>query len=78
MRPIKKFQNTSKGIYEDMIQILAEEFSTSATVKWAAEFKRLRDSTENDLWSGCQKTSTTVEQVETIHCKALDVSLSSR
>ena len=35
-----------KKIHKDMVQILAEDSPSSATVKkWAAEFKRSRDST---------------------------------
>lgn len=40
--------------------------------KWAADFKQGRVSTENDLQLGCPKTSTTADQVDTIHPMDLD------
>ena len=40
--------------------------------KWAVEFKRDRDSTENDPRSGCPKTSTANNQVDAIHRNVLD------
>ena len=59
---------TPKEIYEDMVQILAEDLSSYATVmEKAAEF-----STEDDPRLGSPKTSTTDEQVDAIHSIVLD------
>ena len=41
-------------------------------MKWTAEFKRSKDSTEDDLLSDHIKTSITDEQVDVIHPMVLD------
>ena len=57
-----------KEILEDMVQTLGEDSPSYSTIKkWAAEFKRGRDSTEDDPRSGRPKTPTTDEQVDAIH-----------
>ena len=56
-----------------MAQVLVEYSSFYATVKnWATEFKLGRGITEHDFCSGCQKTSTTDEQVDAIRHMVLD------
>ena len=56
-----------------MVQTLAEDFPSYATVKkWDTEYKRGRVSIEDDPRSGRPKTSTTDEQVDTIHRMVLD------
>ena len=35
--------------------------------KWAAEFKKGRDSVEDDGWSGCPKDATADENVKVVH-----------
>ena len=58
-----------KEIYEDMEQILAEDYTFYATVLMcAAEFMWRRSSKEDDSWSSGPKTSTTDKQVEVIPC----------
>ena len=58
---------TLKEIHEDRVEILTENSSSYATVKkWAAGFKQNRNSTDH-LQSGRLKTSTTNEQINTIH-----------
>ena len=53
---------TPKQIYEDMVQVLAvDSFSYATVKKGAAEFERGRDSIEDDPLSGRSKTSITVE-----------------
>ena len=56
-----------------MLQILAEDLSSYATMKeLAAELKQCRDSTEDYLHSGRPKISTTDKQVDAIHHTVLD------
>ena len=67
---------TPKEIHDDMVQTLAEDSPSYATVKkWAAEFKQGRVSirvVEDDPRSGRPKSSTTDEQVDAIHRMVLD------
>lgn len=59
---------TPKDIHEDTVQILAEDTSSSATVKkWVVEFKRDWNSTEDNLLSVSPITPITDEQVDEIH-----------
>ena len=57
-------------IYLYMVQVLAENSTSSATTK-KEEVKRDRNSTEDDPRSGCSKPSTSYEQVDSIHCMIL-------
>ena len=58
-----------KEIHENVVQIFTVDSPSYATVKkWAAEFKRCRDNTEDDPGSGHSKTSTSDEQADAIHC----------
>ena len=59
---------TPKGIYEDFMKTLENESPSYSTVKkWDAEFKRGRESIENDAKSGRPKDATTDENVEIVH-----------
>ena len=59
---------TPKEIYEDFMKTLGNESLSYSTVKkWAAEFKRGRESIEDDARSGRPKDATTDENVETVH-----------
>ena len=65
---LQKKGMTPKEIHADMVQTLAEASPSYATVKkWAAEFRRGRNSTKDDPRSGRPKTSTSDEQVDAIH-----------
>ena len=41
--------------------------SYSTVKKWEAEFKRGRESVEDDGWSGCPKDATTNDKVKVVH-----------
>ena len=57
----------------DTVQILDESSPFYTTMKkQAADLKLNWDSTEDDARSSDPKTSTTDEQVDTIHCMVLD------
>ena len=53
-------------------EIVAEDSPFYATVKWVADFKRARDSTEDDPRSGHPKTSITYEQINVVCCMVLE------
>lgn len=58
---------TPKEIYEDMSTTLGESVPSYTTVKkWVAEFKRGRESIEDDPRSGRPMTSTTEEKIRKI------------
>ena len=62
-----------KEIHKDIVQILHEDtFSYADMKKEAVEFKRDRNSIENESWSGYPKTSTASKQIDAIHCMVLD------
>ena len=57
-----------KEIYEDLMETLGKESPSYSTVKkWAAEFKRGRESVEDDEWSGRPKDATADENVMVVH-----------
>ena len=59
---------TSKEIREDFMKTLGNESPSYSTVKkWAVEFKRWRESIENDERSGRPEDATTDENVEIVH-----------
>ena len=73
IKHLQKKGMSPKEIHEDMVQTLGEDSPSYSTIKkWAAEFKRGRDSTEDDPRSGRPKTSTTDEQVHATHRMVLD------
>ncbi len=64
---------TFKKILEDMVQVLAKDVSFYATVKkWAAKFKRVRNSADDVPRSGRRKTSNTDEEINAIHRMVFD------
>ena len=59
---------TSKEIHEDFMKTLGNGSPTYSTVKkWAAEFKRGRESIKADARSGRPKDAITDENVEIVH-----------
>ena len=57
-----------KEIHEDFMEILGKESPSFSTVKkWAAEFKRGRESIEDDELFGRPKDSTADENVKVLH-----------
>lgn len=59
---------TPKEVHDDMVETLGAEAPSYSTVKkWAAEFKRGRESLEDDPRSGRPATVTTEESIDKIH-----------
>ena len=59
---------SSKEIHEDFIETLGKESPSYSTAKkWAAEFRRESDNTEDDEWSGRPNEAITDENVEIVH-----------
>ena len=59
---------SSKEIHEDFRKASP---SYRTVKKWAAEFRRARESIENDEQFGCPKKATTDEDVEIVHSLAM-------
>ena len=62
---IKNF--CKKGMPERKFMKTAKESSSYSTVKRAAEFKRGRESVEDDGWSGRPKDATADKHVKVVH-----------
>ena len=63
-----KTEKHPKKIHEDFIETLGKKSPSYSTVKkWAAEFKRGRESVEDDRRSGHPKDATTDEKVKVVH-----------
>ena len=61
-----------KGIHEDSMETLGKESPSYSTVKkWAAEFKRRRESVEDVGRSGRPKDATADENVKVVHTLVL-------
>ena len=57
-----------KEIHEYVMEPLGKRLLLIRTVKkWAAEFKRRRESIAEDRWSGCPKDATAIENVKVVH-----------
>ena len=68
IRYLQKKGLTTKKIRTDMVSTLGNDALALSTVKkWAAEFKRGRESLEDDPRSGRPSTATTQENVDRIH-----------
>ena len=64
---------TSKEIYDDIVQIIAEDSFSYITVKRSTEeFKQSRNNAKIYLLSGYPQKLTTDEKVDAIHCMILD------
>ena len=61
----------TKEIHDDMVKTLGEDFPCYSTVKkwvkWVADCRRNRESTDDDAWTRRPKSATTDAQVEGIH-----------
>ena len=68
IRYLQKKELMTKEINADMVSTLGDDAPALSTVKkWAAEFKRGRESLEDDPRSGCPSTATTQENIDRIH-----------
>ena len=68
IRYLQKKGLTTKEIHADMVSTLGDDAPALSTVKkWAAEFKRGRESLEDDQRSGRPSTATTQENIDRIH-----------
>ena len=68
IRYLQKKGLTTKEIQTDMVSTLGDDALALSTVKkWAAEFKRGRESLEDDPRSGHPSTATTQENIDHIH-----------
>ena len=57
-----------KEIHEDFMETLGKESPSYSTVKkWVAEFKRGRESVEDDGWSGRPKDTTADENIKVMN-----------
>ena len=64
---------TPKDIHADMVATLGDDApALSTTQKWAAEFKRGRQSLEDDPRSGCPATATSEENIDRVHLMVMD------
>ena len=61
-----------KDIHYDFIKTLGDEPPSYSKVnKWAAEFRRGRESLEDNEWSECHKEALTDENVELVHSRLM-------
>ena len=56
-----------KEIHENFMETLWKRSRYSTVKQWAAEFKRGRESVEDDGWSGCPKYAPTDENIKVVH-----------
>ena len=68
IRYLQKKGLTTKEIYADMVSTLGDDAPALSSVKkWAAEFKRGRESLEDDPKLGRPSTATTPKNIDHIH-----------
>ena len=68
IRYLQKKGLTTKEIHTDMVSTLRDDAPALSTLKkWAAEFKRGRESLEDDLRPGHPSTATTQENIDHIY-----------
>ena len=68
IRYLQKKGLTTKEIHADMVSTLGDDAPALSTVKkWAAEFKRGRESLKDDPRSERPSTATTHENIDRIH-----------
>ena len=58
---------STEEIHDNFIKTLEDESPYSMLKKWAAEFRRERESVENYEWPGHPKGATTDENVKLVH-----------
>ncbi|XP_030588657.1 histone-lysine N-methyltransferase SETMAR-like [Archocentrus centrarchus] len=70
---LQKKELAPKDIHADMVATLGDDAPALSTVqKWAAEFKRGRESLEDDQRSGRPVTATTRENIDRVHHMVMD------
>ena len=70
---LQKKRLAPKGIYANKVATLGDDVSALLTVKkWTAEFKRGRESFDDDPRSGRLASATTKENINRIHHMAMD------
>ena len=72
IKSFRKKEMPHKEINENFMENLVKVSPSYSTVKnWAAELKRVRESVEDDGWSGRPKDATTDENVKVVHILAM-------
>ena len=70
---LQKKRLALKGIYANMIATLGDNFPALSTVKkWAAEFKRGRESLEDDPRYVCPASATIQKNIDRVHHMVMD------
>ena len=73
IRYLEKKGLTTKEIHSDIVSTLGDDAPVLSTAKkWAAEFKRGRESFEDDPRSGRLSTATTQENIDRIHLMVMN------
>ena len=70
---LQKKRLAFKDIHANMVATLEDDAPALSTVKkWAAEFKRGRESLEDDPRFGCPASATTQENINCVYHTAMD------